>query len=588
MATHQITGDEMIKKHEDKIRVLSVDEIIEKEVVEEIIEAREKYAQDRQEKEKEWTESFKMYMSYAEDAKNPFDSNLFIPKTHEAVEFLSANLIGGNQSISASPENDGDYIKAQVAEKYLDFLWRKVLKVRLKVLIWIKQGITFGNGILKVGWDDVNKKPFVSNTAIEDVYFDFYTSSIQDSPYIIHEIRKSIYDVMEDERYDKKDGDGNLIREMVVEGGTTGDTDETVIFATYDKAMNTEINAGKVPLMECWSKDTNQIITIAPTAMGYRILRVKDNPYNFEKGSSFRPFIKLRFKPSPIPNRAYDTGAIFPTIKIQKAFNGLMNEYFDNVVLINNKMWIKRRGARINPMELIRRPGGVITVGNIATDLRAEEVGDIKGSLVEMLNRLDHEFQEASMVVNLLKGLSESDTATGDALAQKNVQTLLGVVDENINEGLSELGQMILSITLDHAKGDVRLKVFEDDAKMGILTFDPKKIKGFFDVRITPDRSKSISDDVRQKQLLDFLSLVNQDANTLQRYPTLSEKIYRKWLELGGIGDVDFFFEQGQPVAVGIPEQSGGGGNLPGRDKLNSPEAIQQSVSTPTLTKFGV
>ena len=124
----------------------------EKEEVDAIMGARERYGKDRVNKEKEWVESFKMYMSWVDKALNPFLSNLFIPKTHEAVELLAAFLIGTNQNISATPEDgSSDTIKARVAGKWLDFLWRKVIKARLKILVWIKQGIIFGNGVMKFG-----------------------------------------------------------------------------------------------------------------------------------------------------------------------------------------------------------------------------------------------------------------------------------------------------------------------------------------------------------------------------------------------------------------------------------------------------
>ncbi len=572
----QVARDPIIKdkKSTDGVQHEYTDqEQAEKVKIEEILNSRESYSRARLSKEKEWTDSYKMYQSFIDTTRNPFLSNLFIPKTHEAVELLSAFLIGTNQSITAAPENNGDTYKADVAGKWLEFLWRKELKARLKALTWIKQGIVFGNGVMKVGFDPETKKPWMNNTSIEDIYFDYYQPYIQDSDYIIHEIRKSPEKVKDDTKYTAKDAQGNLLRNSVVTGGSSPYSDQAGLkFSSYDKSLTGDICDGKVVIVEAWCKSSNKLITLAPTALGWRILREMENPNYYidkdEKKIPFRPFVKLRFKTSPLANRAYDTGAVYPTVKIQKAFNDLTNQYFDNVVLINNAMWIKRRGARINPAELVRRPGGFITVGDINQDLKSDVPADVKQSIIEMLNRLDSEFQQASMVVNLLKGIDNgaSNTATEAQLGQQNVQTLLEMIDENIGDAMSELGDMLLAISLNNTSEMQSLKMFENDAQVGILEFDPKNIMGRYDIKISADRSAGTSKVIRQKQLLDFLKIIGGDPALNQQFPNLRKKTLEKWLEEAGFSDTKYFFEEGQtnnqpPAPEAIPALAPGGAN---------------------------
>lgn len=536
-------------------------EAVEAEESKKILGARERYGIDRKQKELEWTESYKMYMSFVDQVLNPFLSNLFIPKTHEAVELLAAFLIGTNQSITASPENgSSDTKKALASSKWLDFLWRKVLKARLKILVFIKQGIVFGNGFLKVGWDATNNKPWMDTRPIEDIYFDYFEPELQDSEYVFDEIRRPLEDVQNDEKYnltsdgtDESTGEnkGELLRKSAVTGGPEFAFATNALFATYDKSVRASECKGKVLCLEVWCTRDNRLKTYIPTAMGWRKVRDTENPnyYNDKNGKKyFVPIVKLRFKVSPLPNRGYDTGAVYPTVKIQKSFNDLMREYFDSVVMINAPMWIKRKGARINPAELVRRPGGVITVTDINKDLKADSVGDVKTSMLDMLNRLDNEFQQASMVVNLLKGIGETDTATEATIGQENVQTLLDMVDKNIVDALSEVGQMVLAISINNYEGNAELKLFENDAEVGILNFAPKDIDGMHDIKVSPDRSNSTSKVIQQKQMLDFLAIISKDQNIQARYPNLTKKIYTRWLEEGGSGDPDYFFqEEGQP-----------------------------------------
>lgn len=549
----QITGEsskEVKTKNVDR----TPDEQTESDLVNEILGYRETYSKARLMKEKEWTDSYRMYMSYIDTSRNPFLSNLFIPKTHEAVELLSSFLIGTNQSIDCQPENNGDSYKATVAGKWLDFLWRKEVKARLKILTLIKQGIVFGNGIMKVGWDDENNKPFMMNTAIEDVYFDYYEPDLCDSEYIIHDVRLSKEAVEADKKYNK------LRSNVIVGSDKPYDNQAVYKFATYDRSLTSDICKDRVLLIEAWCKSENKCITIAPTSEGWRVLRDAENDFAYKSEQDdipFRPFVKLRFKTSPLANRGYDMGAVYPTIKIQRSFNDLVNQYFDNVVIINNAMWVKRRGARINPSELIRRPGGVVTVGDINADLRAEVTPDIKQSLIEMINRLDSEFQQASMVVNLLKGIDngQTNTATEAQLGQQNVQTLLDMIDENISDCLSELGDMILAISLNNAEGNIKIKMFENDSHMGVLEFDPKNINGRYDLRVQADRSVGTSRVVRQKQLLDFIGVVTRDPLLMQKYPNLIRKSLEKWLEEAGFNDTEYFFDESVLPTTDAPPQ---------------------------------
>lgn len=548
----------------------------EKDEVEEIMEARKRYGQDRQSKEREWTESFKMYMSWLDTTLNPFLSNLFIPKTHEAVELLASFLIGNNQSITASPENGSSTPeKARVASRWLDWMWRKQLGARIRILIWIKQGIVFGNGIMKTGYDSDAKKPWIEVRPIEAVFFDYWLSDLQDSEYIIDEIPRNKEEVMADEKYDLKDSDGNLIRELVIEGGTSGPGFNTeALFNTYDGSLKSPECNGKVLCLEVWCTKDNRLKTLVPTSLGWRKARDVENPHYYMRSNEkvpFAPYVKLRFKPSPIPNRAYDMGAIYPTVKIQRAFNDLINEYFDSVVLINAPMWVKRRGARINPAELVRRPGGVITVSDIARDLRQEQVGDVKQSIIEMLNRLDQEFQKASMIATLLQQFS--NTATGDSLEQVPLQAMRDVLDQNIVDALSELGQMVFAIAKENTEELQTIVYFETESEIGMLDFKPKDIDGDIDLIIQPDRDTHVPQAFQQKAMLDFITILHGDPIINAKYPTLLEKVYRRWLEDRGISDVEDFFDMskaapGAPAAPNAP--------APRPPQMNLPEGITQ------------
>ncbi|MHA1210824.1 MAG: portal protein [Candidatus Heimdallarchaeota archaeon] len=510
----------------------------------------EKSSQNRRQK---WLECYKNYNAHLDKASNPYLANLFIPKTHEAVESLSAYFAGSNQTITARPEDGKDVQRARIGEKLLEYQWRKVLQGRRKVVRWIKQDILFGNGLMKVGWDYDKNSPWMTIVNLTDVYFDYFTSSIQDSP-IIHKIIKFKDDVEADDKYDRKD-----VAKALIEGEKDTEEEKSndgVDFGAYDESGSVTPMADnpnpKVTLFEYWSND-GELITLGRTSNGYEILRRNNSPFKDEDNNYYKPFVKIRCKDSILANRAYDIGAIEPTIKIQKAFNDAVNEFFDNVTLVNNKQWIKKRGASINPNDLIRKPGGIITVDDINTDLKSEEVSDVKASIIEMINFLDNEFQQASMVVNLMKGVPGADTATEAVMGQQNVFNLFDSVNQNIQEGMSELGQMLMGLNIKHLGKVSSLQILDSEEKLAFAEIDRKTIKGRYEIRVVADRKANQNQAIRQKQLLDFLGVVGSDPNVMGMYPHLPQKIYKKWLEEAGFADADWFFDEDEKQEENIP-----------------------------------
>lgn len=575
----------MAKKKQEEVAVVGDNKATK------IFEEKEYYKNQAQGKRSVWTQCYKHYNSFLDQVENPFLANMFIPKSHEAVELLTAFLIGANQTIQVEPEGKDDVKKAEVVKKWLDFVWRKIIRARDYIITWIKQSLIFSNGIIKVGWDAEKQYPFIQVVDLTEVYFDYYTKELQDSYSVLHRLTKTASEIKKDERYNKE------VRENVV-ASDAANTDQTQKgYETYDDSSTILQNPNsEVEFFEHYCKEEGKITTIIPTGNGWQIAR----EITFEEaglidadGQPFYPFVKMRCKTSPLPNRAYDMGILEPTLKVQKAYNDMVNEIFDNVTLINNKMWITRIGAQINPMDLVRRPGGHIRVGNINTDIKPEEVGDIKQSAMEMLKILDNEFQQASGVIDLLKGIPGADTATEAVMGQRNATTLIDMLDDNVKDALAELGEMLVNLMIKNALGSQVIKVLDNEKEVGWLEFSPDEVQGKYDIKIIPDRGQANSQAVKQKQLIDFSNLVKSDPIVMSKYPTITEKIYKKWLEEAGYPDSDYFFDETEQTGQGmnegmlnlnqqIPGQPANLGQTTTREGL-SEMGIERGVMSPDL-----
>ena len=514
---------------------------------------RDHFAQQSKKERGVWLSCYKNYIGFANDLNNPYFSNLFIPKTHEAVEMLASFLVGKTQTIDINPKSEDDVEGAEIMKKLIKYQWDNEIKARPIIITWIKQAILFGNGIMKVSWEYDEKKdnPLMWCVDLSSIYMDYYTSNIQETE-VIHRIIKRIEDVKNDTRY-------NQYRLKVTPINDSEFEDDDTTYSAYDntnKSDSSEVEYTEI--LEYWSKDNEEIITVAPTSLGWQILDKRENKFVDADNNKFKPFVKIKFKNSPLPNRAYDIGAIEPTLNLQLAFNDAVNQFFDNTKQINEKMWIKRKSANIDPKTLVRRPGGIIEVNDINADIRSEETSDIKQSMMEMLQLIDNEFQQASMVTDLMKGLSRDNTATETAISQQNALMFVDMVDQNIKDAFSELGKMIVNLNIQFMTSEKKIKLIDNEKEFGFLTVKPSSVKGSYDVEVFADRKQNLGKAVEQKQLLDFLAIMSNDPVVAQQYPEARIKIYKKWLE-NAIGDAEFIFENNN----GTGQQTPAMGTLP-------------------------
>lgn len=548
------------------------------DIAEKIMREKEYFESCSAGKRKTMLECFQHYSSHTDTSPSPYLSNLFIPKTHEAVEMLAAYFAGSNQTVRARA-TEGAYMKqAKIGETLLQYQWRMKLRARAKIITWIKQCILFGNGIMKVGWDYDKDIPVLNVINLPDIYMDYYISDIQKSP-VIHKIVKIKSELEKNKSYK-----ADMVKLLV-----TGDEDDNkntnTNFGQFDSSSTTASPSTneKTTIYEYFSDD-GEIITVGKTELGDKVIKRVDSDFKNESRESYKPFIKIICKNSPLSNRAYDIGAIESTINIQKAFNTAVNQFFDNVSLLNNKQWIKRRGANVS--NLVRKPGAIITVDDINMDLKSEEVSDIKSSLIELIRFLDAEYQQSSMVVNLLKGVGGANFASEAMVGQQNVLNLFDNVNENIKDGMSELGQMLMLLNQQNLKDNVSLQILDTEEKAVFISASKDLIQGKYTMEVVADRKPSSTAAVRSKQLIDFAGIVSRDPNILAKYPSLPEKVYKKWLEENGIQDSDYYFEEtNQIIPPQVPSPTETAPTAP-KAKLLSPGSMEATGGSNIAAKI--
>ena len=524
-----------------------------------------------------WKEIYDFYEADTMETGNPYASNLALLSLFSSVELFTAFLVGFRQQISVKPKEKQGTPSADLWEKFLTSQWEWILKGREKIITWVKQGILFGTGVLKLNWVDDKKEkyddPALEVLNLDQFYTDYYYRNIQESPSVIVKYIKNYDDIKNDEKFKELEGFKEfLIADLTDLGGKT---------ETEKKGVK------KVEIAERWTKETTEYyVKKKGQESDWYFLKEEKN----ENG--FLPFVVFRPILPPLKNRFYGISSLIKSLKLLTAKNLLINQMVDNITLVNQKMYIVRKGANINPMDLVARPGGIIKATNISNDIRVLETSDVKNSIEYLYKKIDDEFQTGSLMTNLMRGLPGAEFATEIAIQQKNVMVLLSLIRENLNASFRELGQKLLRINQENITTNKIIKYKETEKEIQWLEVSPEELKGEFEVEIISDQTASQDKALLQKQLLDFLSIISKDPQAVQKVDLM--KIYKKWLELTGFSDVDYFFKevpllpaQSLTASTGMPTGREvlppGSGNITPEQMMATARATARAPSSPNI-----
>jgi hypothetical protein len=89
------------------------------------------------------------YNGKQKNTNSTWANQLFIPKTHQAVEGIVSYILANPATLITMPEGTGtdykeDLMKAKSQNQLLNFVWRKTMNMPSKLEIWGKQVVLFG------------------------------------------------------------------------------------------------------------------------------------------------------------------------------------------------------------------------------------------------------------------------------------------------------------------------------------------------------------------------------------------------------------------------------------------------------------
>jgi hypothetical protein len=167
----------------------------------------------------------------------------------------------------------------------------------------------------------------------------------------------------------------------------------------------------------------------------------------------------------PVPSRAFGRGIGKQGMDISDVYNKLFNQLADNVRNSANQMYQRRRGARVDPRQLISRPSGFIDVDEIDKDVKQIDNRIDIGPIRELLGMVDQQFQIATANTDIINGVSGADSASEAIILNRNSALRIELIRKNFAIALQRLGRLIKHLDLQNIKDLKIIRIFNEESE---------------------------------------------------------------------------------------------------------------------------
>ncbi|MCL5037561.1 MAG: hypothetical protein M1269_10685 [Chloroflexi bacterium] len=475
-----------------------------------------------------WDADYQYYQSRPDPARNPNDSNLFVPRTREIVEAIQPRIAGDFLNITSpfidvagrSPE---DQDRAEVVKLWLFFRMQE-MNLPLQLLPYIKQGIIYGSTVGMVVPDYRKSRGNKTKGGEGDVFFpvDLYNYRI-DPEATSHDdaFDEAIKTTcrLEDLKADAESGvPYRNLEEVKAETVNIPDAGSRL---SHDGSGADYSSLRNVTRIEWWGPYPSQnkkgeALTRIVLANEVCIL-IEEDP--FKNGRS--PFVFGRFEFDPF--EIYGTGIPRMLRPLQMELNEIRNLRLNLLHRFISPMLLVREGALVNPEEVRKwRPFGLVRVrsgepiNNVIMPLMPGGGSALSGALTEEA-QVNQDIQKRSAVPEYVRGITtELGQQTATEFSQKLAQASI-VFAYNFKLLAEESLKNIARLILEHdqagsMKGRI-IRVLGSENSAKFLALAPEDIKGEYDFFPVVDPSNSEENIMRDILLRSITPLASLDEH---------------------------------------------------------------------------
>lgn len=581
---------------EDEAKELIKGQLDAQKRIDYVLNLKKNYEISTQSQRAEWKKFVDAYEGEFNGTALPFQSQYFVPKISTAVSIMTPIVIGNFPSFKVVPIGIEDITKAKVMEQVLKYQADYELDLYSHVVQWVTQAALLGTSYIYTPWvvrKDENGKKITDCIELEvvspfDVFVNPLVPSIAECERrnlpVIARFWTTVDDIESNPLY--KDKISIEIKEDLKKAQQNGDTgfesSDILNVQKFNEDSYLYNDVKKAVVFYCWTRDH---LTVVARGGKNWLLYDGKNPWGII------PYADFKWEIDPVPSRALGRGIGHQGMDIAEMYNKLFNQLADNVRNSANQMFQRRRGARIDPRQLISRPAGFIDVDEIDKDLKQLDNRIDLNPILELMRMVDQQFQVATANTDIVQGVAGADSASEAIILNRNTALRIELIRKNFAKALQRLGKLIAHLDLKYL-GDLKIiKIFnEEQSKFLLKEIKKDEFNGEYDIQVEPDESLLVNKDIMRKQMLDLYNLTANDPESGINKQELVKEIVR-----GGIKDVDKFFQTPQQIEAAKQRQMEmkmmEGGGLPSSAMSMMGGAVQgQKLPAPenTLTDKGM
>jgi hypothetical protein len=234
---------------------------------------------------------------------------------------------------------------------------------------------------------------------------------------------------------------------------------------------------------------------------------------------------------------------------LQEELNATRNQRIDNVSLILNKVWKKRRSADIDEADLVSQPGAIIEMDDIRNDLEPLDYPDVTQSAYREEEIIKQDMQYISGVSEYARGATpqRKETATTVTTIQEAANLLfnytIGIIERTL---LLPLGDALKKLNQQYLDKPKIIRLL-GEAGYEYKEVTPEEIVGNFDVvSKSPSLEAEANKEVKRGQLLEMLDIFTSNPLTQQHINVV--ELMKEIMSQYDIKDYSKFIIEQQPT----------------------------------------
>lgn len=200
-----------------------------------------------------------------------------------------------------------------------------------------------------------------------------------------------------------------------------------------------------------------------------------DGPMEFDDG--LFPFVRM--VNYILPREFWGMGEVEQLDSPQKVVNKVISFVLDALTLMGNPIYIVDDTANVDTDNLFNKPGLIIEKAQ-GSEVRRESGVEIPSFVLPFLDRYRRFFDGISGVTDTSKGVTPTDTLSGEAIAdlQQAAQTRLRLKSRHIDAFLQDFGKLYLSRVFQFYSVPRIVRITGDDKADSFFYFHIEKLEG--------------------------------------------------------------------------------------------------------------